>query len=644
MVQLKHLFSPIQIGKMTLRNRIVMPAMGSGHSGRNGCPGDGIIGYYAARAKGGASLIITEITVVHGSPIDGGPLALVSDDLIPQWRKLVDAIHEHGAKVWPQLAHQGRQGASKFTGHPPIAASPIPCPVVKELPREMTLEDIETIVEAFGEASRRAQAAGFDGVELHGAHGYLICNFISPSSNCRTDEYGGSLMGRLKFPLQILERIKKKCGNDFPVGILLSTSEMTDGGLTPEEVEIIASILSRSGFDAISLTRANYASFRWLIPPAGTPVGLLAPYAERIKKVSSVPVMVAHRIQDPIVAEHILAAGQADIICMGRALIADPDLPNKAAAGRFDDIIPCIACNKGCLGRLMVEGLPIRCLVNPTTGEESAMALVPTKRPKKVLVAGGGIAGLEVARVAALRGHQVTLYEKSDRLGGQFNLAAVPPAKQEFAKAVYYLTTQAKKASVAIELGKEVTAEVVETLRPDVVVVATGSVPATPRSIPGIDKPIVVTARDVLAGKVMVGNKVIVIGGGEVGCETADYIGERGVKSITVLEMLRSVATDLIPWSREFLMERLNKHGVKFVTRATVNEVLDDGVVFTRDGKQETIRDVNMVVLAMGAKAVDGLSSQLKDSVTEIHVIGDARSPRRAIEAIFEGAEVGRRI
>jgi len=640
----EHLLSPIKIGTMELRNRIVMPAMGSGHASPDSNPSDAIIGYYEARAKGGVGLIITEITIVHASSKEPRFLAIDNDSLIPRWREVARAIHKHGGKIWPQLAHQGRQGPSAGTGQVPMAASAIPCPMIKEMPREMSGEDIEMIVEAFGEAARRSREAGLDGVELHGAHGYLICNFISPFSNKRTDEYGGSIMGRLRFPLEILERIKAKCGNDFPVGIRLSCDEMVEGGLTPEEVEIMAPILAEAGFDTLSISRAGYPRFRWLIPPAGTPVGLLAAYSERIKKLVKIPVMVAHRIQDPVVAEQIIAQGKADLACMGRALIADPDLPNKVATGRLDDIVPCIACNQGCLGRVLVEGLPIRCLLNPTTAHEKEMALVPTQKPKKVLVAGGGIGGLEAARVAALRGHQVTLIEKTDKLGGQFNLAAIPPAKQEFAKAVQYLSTQVRKASVKVELGREVTPELVNERRPDVVIVATGSAPIVPASIPGMGKPVVVTAHDVLAGKAVVGDKVIVIGGGDVGCETAGYIGERGAKEITVVEMLGDVAMDVIPWTREFLMERLGRYRVKIRVDAKVKEILDDGVVLSTNGGEESIRGVDTIVLAMGAKSVDDLSNQISDKVAEIYVIGDALKPRQAIEAIAEGAEVGRRI
>jgi NADPH-dependent 2,4-dienoyl-CoA reductase/sulfur reductase-like enzyme len=293
---------------------------------------------------------------------------------------------------------------------------------------------------------------------------------------------------------------------------------------------------------------------------------------------------------------------------------------------------------------MFLEGLAVHCTLNTTVGREKEMALVATQKPKKVLVAGGGPGGLEAARVAALRGHQVTLCEKADKLGGQFNLAAVPPTKQEFAKAIQYLSTQVRKAGVKVELGKEVTPKLVDKLKPDVVIVATGGAPVIPADIPGIDKPIVVTAHDVLWGKAVVGDRVVIVGGGEVGCETADYAGERGARQITVIEMLEDVALDMIPWSKEFLMERLKGYGVSILTSAKVKEILDDGVVFTRNGKEESIRGVSSVILAMGAKSVDDISKAVKGKAAEVHVIGDAKEPRKAFEAIHEGADIARKI
>jgi NADPH-dependent 2,4-dienoyl-CoA reductase/sulfur reductase-like enzyme len=451
-------------------------------------------------------------------------------------------------------------------------------------------------------------------------------------------------MGRLRFAFEIIDRVRAKCGADFPVGFRVSCDEMVNGGLVPDDVEIICRMLAEAGVDALSVSRGNYQSLPYNVPPHATPIAPLASFSQRVKRIVDIPVIVAQRIHDPIVAEHIIAQEKADLVGMGRALIADPELPNKAAAGHFEDVKPCIACNQGCMERRVGLRLPMSCMVNPTVGREKEMALVPVQRSKKVLVAGGGPAGLEAARVSALRGHQVMLCEKTDKLGGQFGLAVVPPTKQEFAKVIQYLSTQVKKAGGTIDLGREVTPELVDELKPDVVIVATGGAPFIPESIPGANKPNVVTANDILAGKVIVGNKVVIIGGGEVGCEIADYVGERGVRQIIVVEMLKGVALDMFFINKKFLMDRLNAYGVSVVTSAKVKEIIDDGVIFSKNGRDEYIRNVDNVILAMGVKPVNNLLAKIRHKVADVYVIGDAKEPRKAIDAIAEGAEIAGRI
>jgi len=645
MMKLKKLFTPAKIGPMELRNRIVLPGIASCLVTFEGEITDHSIDYYAARARGGAALIILENTKVHPSGNAPSIPALYDDRYIPRLRDLASAVHAEGAKIFVQLAHLGRQMSSAITGSPLLAPSPIPSPMYREMPREMTKEDIEEIVEAFGTAAKRAQEAGCDGVEIHGAHGYLICSFMSPRSNKRTDEYGGSLSGRLKFPLDIIDRVRAKCGKDFPVCFRVSCDEMADGGLTPDEMVIVCHLMASGGVDALSITRGA-GDYRWMVPPFGHPIALNAEFAGRVKRVVDVPVIVAGRIHDPLVAENILEEGKADLIAMGRALIADPDLPKKAQAGQLEDIIPCIACNQGCLNGLFTL-LRLTCLLNPTVGLEKEMALIPAERRKKVLVAGGGPAGLEAARVAAQRGHEVTICEKTGKLGGQFNLAAVPPRKQEFAKAIQYLSIQAKKAGVKVELGKEVTPELVEQLEPDVVIVATGGAPIIPTDVPGADKPIVATPHDVLAGKVDIGHRVIILGGGALGCETAEYVGEQGAKEITITTRRGSideVAQDMVPWARAALMEKLSAYKVNIFTSATVKEILDDRVMLLREGKEESIRGATNVILARGVESIDDISAVIRDKVAEVYIIGDAKEPRKALEAIAEGAEVARQI
>jgi 2,4-dienoyl-CoA reductase-like NADH-dependent reductase (Old Yellow Enzyme family) len=607
-MRLRRLFSSIKIGPVEVRNRIVMLPMGTLLAEADGRPSDALINYYAARAKGGVGLIIGEITIAHRSGKGPHILSLYDDTYIQAWKKLADTVHAHGAKIFPQLAHQGRETTSSNTGTSLLAASPIPCPCMKEMPKELTKEEIEDIAEGFGESARRAKEAGCDGVEVHGAHGYLVCNFLSPWSNKRTDEYGGSLNGRMRFPLEIINKIRAKCGNDFPISFRISSDEMVPGGLVPEETRMIASMLAEAGVNIIDISRANYGSLRWIFPPCGTPIALNANFTGMLKQVLDVPILLGHRISNPLVAEQLLIGEKADLIGMGRALIADPDLPRKAATGRFEDIIPCIACNHGCVGRRRALQVPLSCTLNPTVGREQEMTLVPVGKRKRVLVVGGGLAGMETARVAALRGHDVTLYEKTEKLGGQFNLACVAPMKQEFSQAVCYYATQIKKAGVRVELSKQVTPELIGKMKPDAVVVATGAVPLIPMNLPGVEKPIVTTAHDVLGGKIPLGTKTVIIGGGLVGCEAGEYVAERGVNDISILEMLLEVALDeMFPGNREFLLERLNAFGVKIMTSAKVKKILDDGVVYVRDAGEETIRGVTNVILAMGTQSFDEL-------------------------------------
>ena len=347
----------------------------------------------------------------------------------------------------------------------------------------------------------------------------------------------------------------------------------------------------------------------------------------------SVPVIALGRIGHPVVAEYILEHGKADLVGIGRGLLCDPDLPNKAAAGDVDDIRYCLYCGNCTTG----------CTMNPELGREKEMAIVAAQRPKKVLIAGAGPGGLEAARVAALRGHEVTLCEKASKPGGQFALAAIPPGKQELTHGLKYLWTQARKAGVKIQLGVEVTPALVEELKPEAVIVATGGVPLIPADIPGIDKERVVTAPDVLGQKVFVGKTVAVLGGGEVGCETADFIAESG-SEVTVIEMLEDIALDSNPFIRPFLLDRLTQSGVKKITGARVKEITDDGVVVVKNGQEETISGVDSIVLAMGAKSVNEIADLIRGKVAEVHVIGDAKEPRRAVEAIAEGAEIARKI
>jgi NAD(H)-dependent 7beta-hydroxy-3-oxo-delta4-cholenoic acid oxidoreductase len=666
MKPLKELFSPIEIAGMEVRNRIVMAPMGTLSSRDDGGASEKMIEYYEARARGGAGLITFEVTTIDERfPYTPNGAGLWDDAQIESFKKLTDVLHSHGAKVTPQIAHPGPESLSFLRGQQPVGPSALMSLSTKQICRELSLDEIEEIIERFGQAVRRAREAGFDGVEFHCAHGYLLAgSFLSPLRNRRTDAYGGSLEGRLKFPLDVVKRMKARAGSDFPITIRISGDEFVPGGRTIEDTQHVAPTLVEAGIDAFHVSAGSFPMAAWrVIPPTGTPPGINRKLSAAVKQVVDVPVMVVGRINDPLVAEDILEKGDADMVVIGRPLLADPELPNKAKEGRLEDINPCISCTQ-CLAQIM-SVRPLTCVINPAVGREKEMTIAPAAKPRRVLVAGGGPAGLEAARVAALRGHEVTLCEKDMKLGGQFNLAAVAPMKQELCKVIKYLSTQVEKAKVQVRLGTEVTAQLVDELKPEVVVVATGGVPSIP-DIPGAQRENVVSAHDVLASKVGIhGGNVLVIGGGMVGLEVADLLADPGDNPlvgrtrVTVVEMLDNVGMEIAAEARILLMEGLREKGAEIATSTRVKEILPDGVrvvntikeilpdwtTVTKDGDEErTIGGIDRIVLALGVRSVDDLSEKIGGDVAEVHVIGDAKQPRRALEAIAEGAEVGRAI
>lgn len=653
---LKKLFSPIKIGTMEVKNRIVYPPMITNYAAfEDGSVTERLKDYYVARAEGGAGLIIVEAT----TPDQFGKLlpfqpGIWDDKHILGWRNLVSAVHAHGAKIAIQICHAGRQGMSALNaGRLPVAPSPLPCPLLREIPHELTIEEIEELIDKFVAAARRAAEAGFDAVEIHGTHGYLLAEFMSPFTNRHTDAYGGSLEGRLRMPLEIISRMRKELGPNYPILFRIASYEgpphATPDGRTVAETPLVARLLVEAGLDCIDVSAGSYAASYLIVPPSPLPVAFNVPAAEVVKKAGDVPVIIAGRINDPLIAEQILEEGKADLIAMGRALIADPELPKKTAGGDLEDIRRCLGCTIGCVapGGIFVPPFLMHCVVNPFVGEEKTKVTTPAEKRKKVLVAGGGPGGLEAARVAALRGHDVTLVEKAEKLGGQFNVAAVPPFKQESTTIVKWLSAQVKKAGAKIELGREVTPQVVEEIKPDVVIVATGAVPLIP-DIPGVDKEKVITAHDALVGKRPLGDKVLVIGGGMVGFETADFMGQRRHTAqgteVTIVSR-RPDPSEGVPLANLPLMtDRFRQYGVRIIPSAETKEILDDGVVLSIDGKEETIRGIDSIILARGVKPVNDLAEQLKGKVAEIHLIGDVKEPRLALDAIQEGAEIGLQI
>jgi 2,4-dienoyl-CoA reductase-like NADH-dependent reductase (Old Yellow Enzyme family)/thioredoxin reductase len=637
------LLEPVRIGSLELKNRMIVPALTTNFANSDATVNERLKDFLIARAKGGFSLITTEITSIspYGNRMPF-QLGIWDDKFIPGFRDLAKAIHDEGAKIAIQLFHAGRQTHSSIIGRAPVAPSTIPCPVLKDIPKELTLKEIEELEEQFAEGARRAKEAGVDAVELQGAHGYLVAQFMSYYANRRTDAYGGSLEGLLRFPIEIIQKIRSKVGPDYPIIFRLSGEEKTLGGRTIQETKMLIPFLEEAGVDAFDVSIGVYNSFHYLVAPMAVPPGFNVNAASEVRKVSSVPVIAVGRINDPHQAEQILREGQADLIAMGRASIADPELPNKVASGNYDDIRWCIGCNE-CIDRLSSPELYLSCSVNPTVGREREMTLTPAPRSKKVLVIGGGPGGMEAARVAALRGHEVYLYEKGEKLGGQFNLAATPPCKQDITKAINYLSIQIKKVGVKIILGKEVTEELIDELQPEAVVIATGGVPLIP-DIPGTQQERVATAFDILDGKLRPGRRILVIGGGMVGCETADFLGQLRGREVTLVEAFPEIARDVGDATRHFLLQRLAQENVRIITSALVKRITEDGVILERNDSEERLSSFDTIILALGVVPLNNLASRIQAKVKEMYVIGDAKQTRKAIDAIAEGTEVGRMI
>jgi len=636
MPNLTKLFEPINIGTLDVRNRIVMPPMVTNYGSDTGAVSQRLIDYHVERAKGGVGLGIVEATCVD-SPVgrlSPTQLCIDSDKFIPRLNDLAEAVQVYGARIAIQLHHSGRQTTLVATeGRRPVSPSTVPCPPLGTRPRRLTVKEIESLVEKYAEGARRAKAAGFDAVELHGAHGYLIQQFLSPYTNKRRDRYGGDPQRRITFAIDVVESVREKVGSSFPVIMRLSGNEYVEGGLTIEDTKIIARELEEAGVDAIHMSAGLRESYAWSVQPMAVPRGCLVHLAEETKKAVSIPVIAVGRINDPALAETIIREGKADLVSMGRALIADPELPRKASEGRLDDIRVCVACNQ-CVMRMGLC-LPVSCTVNAAAGRERERKISPTKATKRVLVIGGGPAGMEAARVAALRGHTVTLIEREERLGGQLVLAATPPHKEELENEIKYLVSHIKKLGVKIELGKEATIRTVEEMKPDTVILATGAAPLIP-IIPGVDRKSVVTAWDVLKGKVTVGKNVVVAGGGMVGLETAEFLAAKGI-SVIVVEMLSHVGIDMESRSRYLLLQRLVKCRVEILTGVRVEEITESGVSVTNEKGNRQHLPAETVVLALGAIPIRELADSLKGKVRELYIVGDCLKPRKAMEAIHGG-------
>jgi len=640
MPQLQKIFEPIKFGQVEVKNRLVMSAIGGGGGyGANDRVTPRLLRFYEERAQGGVGLIVVGML----QPIDlGRPnprgVSIYKDELIPSLRQWTDVVHKHDAKIGVQLSFGGtwwRGGDAPVEQVGPSDVVFVHTPGVPK-PRPLTIVEIHQMIEALGEATRRAREAGFDCVEYQASTGAIFGQFLSPLTNQRTDQYGGSFEKRMRFLLDVIASGKEKAGNDYTIIVRLGGADFMEGGNTHEDSKRMAPILEKAGIHCLNVTTGwHEAPVPFL--PMSVPRGAYVYLGESIKKEVSIPVIGGTRINDPLLAEQIVAEGKLDMVYLCRPLIADPEFVNKAKEGRLDDICPCIACSH-CFGGM---GTGIECTVNPRAGRELEYTIESTQSPKKVFVIGGGPAGMEAAIVAAARGHKVTLAEKGNGLGGQLLVAALPPYKEELANFNKYLANQVHKQGVEVKLNEEVTLESIEKVKPDAVIVATGATPIIP-DIPGATGSNVATAIDVLTGRKETGQNVIIIGGGSAGCETAEFLIQKG-KKVTILEMLDRIGNDFERSYRWVIMLRLREAQVRMETDAKAEEITERGVGVSRKGETEFFEG-DSVVLAMGMKADNSLAGKLEGKVAKLYTIGDCAEPHRILEAIHSGFRVAREI
>ncbi|OGO20457.1 MAG: hypothetical protein A2144_00770 [Chloroflexi bacterium RBG_16_50_9] len=633
------LLEPGKIGKLELDNRIVMLPMATAYATAGGMVTDQQVHYYAERARGGVGLIIVEVTQVQ-THIDSWvhTLMLSIDNRKNSFgfTDLTRAIHLNGSKVALQLTPgPGSWVVPRAVWTPGFqSVGPTTFAYPGSVARALATEEVEALVQVFGVAAQRARRAGFDAIEIHGHSSYMLGQFMSPYVNTRTDKFGDLW----RFPVELLRCAKDMSGPDFPVIFRLSGDEFIEGGRTLDGSIELCKRLEEAGVDALDVSGGTYYTPEsdCVFPYMTSPRGTFVPQAQEIKKAVRVPVIAVGRLSDPTYAESVLREGKADFIGMGRGLIADPELPKKVAAGRVEDIRPCIYCN-ACIGGQRAGRHRLACQVNARVGKEREYGTEPARNPKKVLVIGGGPGGMEAARVAALRGHSVTLYEREERLGGHLIEASTPEHKKDLARLIKWLSSQVKAAGTRVVTGKEVTPEMVLTQKPGAVIVAVGAEPLVPE-IPGIQNPSVATAVDVLLGKVTLGNRVVVAGGGAVGCDVAAFLADSG-KLVTVVEMLSGMALDMEDTvnSRGQLLAVLGKKAVTCLTDMKIEEITDDGVIASDKGGVKRAIGADNVVLALGFKPRTGLYNALKGRVPEVYAVGDCVESRRLGDAIHEG-------
>ncbi len=640
------LFAPGRIGRRTLRNRILMAPMEKNLATAGGGVTQRYVDYCAARAAGGAALILLESMYVDPAGRNHTyQLGLHDDALVPGYRRLVEACHRHGALVGAELQFAGRETSSRVTGCLPVAPSPIACTVLAggETPRALTVPEIRALVVKFADAARRAVAAGFDALEIHGAHGYLVGQFLSPYTNRREDEYGGDVARRLRFPLEVIRAVREAAGPEVALLYRLSADEHVEGGLRVDDVCRIAPELERAGIDALDVSAGIYESAVWIVQPMEMPPGCLAPLAREIRRHVGIPVSVAGRIADAAVAERILEAGDADFVTLGRALHADPEMPRKSREGRLDEICACVACLR--CSDLLGQNQPVLCLANTHAGREREWAIRPAGRRQRIVIVGGGPAGLECARVAALRGHAVTVLERAGEPGGQLLLSRAVPGRAELAGLVTYLAGAVARAGGEIRLGVDADVDLVLGARPDVVVLATGARPGIP-SLPGILDAPAVDAFEVLRRPVSGLRRALVLGGGMLGVGVALALAERGVE-VHLAEAGDELAGELGLRPRwQYVANLRARPNVTIYTGTTVEALTADRALLRHEGREVEVAGLDLVVPTRPLLPAPGPGDALKTLAggPPVFEVGDCVLPRTAFEAMQEGAALGHRL
>lgn len=637
------LFTPVSIRGMTVKNRVVMPSMLTHMASVNGEVTDRLAAYYAERAKGGAGLIFPEATAVDDSGLSYfRGLSIAHDRYVPGLKKLARAIHEHGSRAGIQLGHGGRYAQPEFSRSARRLVSYLPGISPEEDARVMDKEEIERLAGCFVQAAERAAQAGFDMVEIHGAHGYLIGSFLSPFTNRRTDEWGGSFENRMRFAEVVIRGIRRRLGPDFPLSFRLSSDEFLPGGITVDLAAKIAAYVVHCGVDLVHVSAGMIDTNRFTGPPPVLPMGWNADNAAVIRKTlegTNALVTVAGRIHDGDTAERILREGKADLVSIGRALIADPWLPHKLETGQLKKITPCLSCNEGCVGSIG-KNRPLSCAVNPRVGFEQRPAR-HVENARKVVIVGAGVAGMEAALTAARLGHAITLLEKDSRLGGLVNIAALPPHKDIFLRLIDHMSHELVENGVKLVLGNAVSAADLKAMAPDVIIVATGSRPVIPGFLKNSSA---MTAADVLSG-CPTGQKTLVLGGGLVGAETAEFLAAQG-KEVAVLEMRDEIAPDMQGRARAFLMEELSARHVKLMTGLEVRSVDGNGVVIVKDryGNEYPLPRYDTLVAAMGYRSEQSLCAELTREGMRFVAIGDCVKADKIMAAVHQGYHAAKAI